>query len=149
MHNAQIAAKEKEIEDLKRRIVDVQRQYEEMYGTKLEDLQEVKVYGGIIMPEIQRLTRHTEKREKERRKSRGRGLSGSSSSDDEKKTKNGHQFASLGYSLGYDEHSQMLAVNVLQCRNLGNSDLMGGKTDAVVHVRVGAKEMKTDAVVHV
>ena len=28
-------------------------------------------------------------------------------------------------------------------RNLGNSDLMGGKTDAVVHVRVGAKEMKT------
>lgn len=57
MHNAQIAAKEKEIEDLKRRIVDVQRQYEEMYGTKLEDLQEVKVYSGIIMPEIQRLTR--------------------------------------------------------------------------------------------
>ena len=36
-----MAAKEKEIEDLKHRIVEVQRQYEEMYGTKLEDLQEV------------------------------------------------------------------------------------------------------------
>jgi hypothetical protein len=36
-----MAAKEKEISDLKRRVVEVQRQYEEMYGTKLEDLQEV------------------------------------------------------------------------------------------------------------
>ena len=64
-----MAAKDKEIEDLKRRVIEVnstcflilnpiflkqkgtcmmiflqvQRQYEEIYGTKLEDLQEVKM----------------------------------------------------------------------------------------------------------
>merc|ERR1719507_2020680 len=91
MHNAKMAAKDKEIEDLKYWVVEVQRQYEEIYGTKLEDLQEVKVYSGIIMPEIQRMTRHTEKVEKERRKSQARGLSSSSSSEDDKKKKrNGH-----------------------------------------------------------
>merc|ERR1719458_1137386 len=87
MHNAKMAAKDKEIEDLKFHLLEVQRQYEEIYGTKLEDLQEVKVYSGIIMPEIQRMTRHTEKVEKERRKSQARGLSSSSSSDDDKKKK--------------------------------------------------------------
>ena len=28
-------------------------------------------------------------------------------------------------------------------RNLKNADLMGGKADAVIHVRLGDKEMKT------
>ena len=52
-----MAAKHKEIEDLKMRVVEVQRQYEEIYGTKLEELQELRIYGGLIMPEIQRMTR--------------------------------------------------------------------------------------------
>ena len=30
-------------------------------------------------------------------------------------------------------------------RNLKNADLMGGKADAVIHVRLGDKEMKTKA----
>jgi len=149
MHNAKMAAKDKEIEDLKYRVVEVQRQYEEIYGTKLEDLQEVKVYSGIIMPEIQRMTRHTEKVEKERRKSRARGLSSSSSSDDEKKKKrNGHLegVSSIAYQLNFEEASQTLVVTILQCRNLKNADLMGGKADAVIHVRLGDKEMKTKVV---
>ena len=31
-------------------------------------------------------------------------------------------------------------------RNLKNADLMGGKTDAVIHVSLGDKEMKTKVV---
>merc|ERR1719397_265091 len=153
MHNAKMAAKDKEIEDLKYRVVEVQRQYEEIYGTKLEDLQEVKVYSGIIMPEIQRMTRHTEKVEKERRKSRAKGLSSSSSSsDDEKKAKkksNGkgvEGVACIAYQLNFEQTSQTLVVTILQCRNLKNADLMGGKADAVIHVRLGDKEMKTKVV---
>jgi len=152
MHNAKMAAKDKEIEDLKYRVVEVQRQYEEIYGTKLEDLQEVKIYSGIIMPEIQRMTRHTEKVEKERRKSRARGLSSSSSSssNDEKKPKrNGHPaegVSSIAYRINFEEASQTLVVTILQCRNLKNADLMGGKADAVIHVRLGEKEMKTKVV---
>merc|ERR1719167_723428 len=158
MHNAQMAAKDKEIEDLKRRVVEVQRQYEEIYGTKLEDLQEVKVYGGIIMPEIQRMTRTYEKREKEiRRRSRGRALSSSSSSEDEvKKSQKSKSSSSsrsislsgpcLSYSLEYEQANQTLIVTVIGARNLKNSDLMGGKTDSIVHVRIGDMEMKTKVV---
>jgi len=149
MHNAKMAAKDKEIEDLKRRVIEVQRQYEEIYGTKLEDLQEVKVYSGIIMPEIQRMTRHTEKVEKERRKSRARDLSSSSSSDDDKKKKRNGQIEgvpSIAYKLNFEETSQTLVVTIVQCRNLKNADLMGGKADAVIHVSLGDKELKTKVV---
>jgi len=148
MHQAQMASKDMEIEELKRRILEVQRQYEEIYGTKLEDLQEVKVYGGIIMPEIQRLTRHHEKREKERRKSRGRDLSSSSSSDDEKKKTIKGPFPGpcLSYSLGIEQASQTLLVTVHGARNLKNTDLLGGKADVLVHVILGGMEMKTKVV---
>ena len=54
----QIAGKDREIEYLKKDIVEVRRKYEEIYGTKLEDLAEVKVYSGLIMPEIQRLAKY-------------------------------------------------------------------------------------------
>jgi len=132
--------------------VEVQRQYEEIYGTKLEDLQEVKIYGGIIMPEIKRMTRTYEKREKERRKSRGRELSSSSSSEDEVK-KSVHKSRTvsltgpcLSYSVEYELANQTLIVTVIGARNLKNSDLMGGKTDTIVHVRLGEMEMKTKVV---
>ena len=40
---------------LQQEIVNIKRQYEEIYGTKLEDLAEVKVYSGLIVPELQRM----------------------------------------------------------------------------------------------
>merc|ERR1712130_308547 len=94
----------------------------------------------------------TEKVEKERRKSRARGLSSSSGSSDEgkKKKSNGGGgvggVASISYQLNFEQASQTLVVTILECRNLKNADLMGGKADAVVHVRVGDKEMKTKVV---
>ena len=39
--------------------------------------------------------------------------------------------------------------NSLLIRNLKNSDLMGGKTDVIVHVRMGDMDMKTKVVQHV
>ena len=54
----QLAGKDREIEYLKKDIVEIRRKYEEIYGTKLEDLAEVKVYSGLIMPEIQRMTKY-------------------------------------------------------------------------------------------
>ena len=54
----QLAGKDREIEYLKKDIVEIRRKYEEIYGTKLEDLAEVKVYSGLIMPEIQRMSKY-------------------------------------------------------------------------------------------
>ena len=39
----------------KQEILNVKRQYEEIYGTKLEDLAEVKVYNGLLVPELKRI----------------------------------------------------------------------------------------------
>ena len=88
--------------------------------------------------------------------------SSSSSSDEEKKrSKTSSGPASLCYSLAYEQTSQTLVATVIQCRqgeliqtdqnkatcastrNLKGADLMGGKTDAVVHVSFGDKEFKT------
>ena len=54
---AQLAGKEREIEQLRREAAETKRQYEEIYGTKLEDLAEVRIYSGLIVPEIARLTK--------------------------------------------------------------------------------------------
>ena len=89
----------------------------------------------------------------------------SSSSDEEKKrSKTSSGPASLCYSLAYEQTSQTLVATVIQCRqgesiqtdqnkatcastrNLKGADLMGGKTDAVVHVSFGDKEFKTKVV---
>ena len=51
----QIAGRDQEILYLQQEIVNIKRQYEEIYGTKLEDLAEVKVYSGLIVPELQRM----------------------------------------------------------------------------------------------
>merc|ERR1711881_585482 len=78
------------------------------------------------------------------------GSSSSSSSDDDKKKKSNGRgvdgVASISYQLNFEQASQTLVVTILECRNLKNADLMGGKADAVVHVRVGDKEMKTKVV---
>ena len=52
-----MAGKDQEILYLKQEIESIKRQYEEIYGTKLEDLAEVRVYSGLIVPEIQRMRR--------------------------------------------------------------------------------------------
>ena len=53
----QLAGKEQEISFLKQEIVEIKKKYEDIYGTKLEDLAEVKVYSGLILPEIERIRR--------------------------------------------------------------------------------------------
>ena len=89
----------------------------------------------------------------------------SSSSDEEKKrSKTSAGPASLCYSVGYEQTSQTLVANVIQCRlnlhfhmcvqndiwtvvrNLKGADLLGGKADAVVQVSLGDKEFKTKVV---
>ena len=75
----------------------------------------------------------------------------SNSSSDEEKRKSSQQKPnsgppSLTYSLWYEQSSQSLAVTVIHARNLKNSDLMGGKTDALVHVIMGNNELKTKVV---
>ena len=42
---------------MRREAAETKRQYEEIYGTKLEDLAEVRIYSGLIVPEIARLTK--------------------------------------------------------------------------------------------
>ena len=53
----QLAGKDQEILYLKQENESTKRRYEEIYGTKLEDLAEVRVYSGLIVPEIQRIRR--------------------------------------------------------------------------------------------
>ena len=57
----QLAGKDQEILYLKQEIENIKRQYEEIYGTKLEDLAEVRVYSGLIVPEIQRMRRSVQR----------------------------------------------------------------------------------------
>ena len=52
-----MAGKDQEILYLQQQIKNIKRQSEEIYGTKLEDLAEVRVYSGLIVPEIQRMRR--------------------------------------------------------------------------------------------
>ena len=52
-----MAGKDQEILYLKQENESTKRRYEEIYGTKLEDLAEVRVYSGLIVPEIQRMRR--------------------------------------------------------------------------------------------
>ena len=56
-----MAGKDQEILYLKQEIENIKRQYEEIYGTKLEDLAEVRVYSGLIVPEIQRMRRSVQR----------------------------------------------------------------------------------------
>ena len=56
-HQSQLAGKEQEIAFLKQEIIEIKKKYEDIYGTKLEDLAEVKVYSGLIVPEIERIRR--------------------------------------------------------------------------------------------
>jgi Ca2+-dependent lipid-binding protein len=75
-----------------------------------------------------------------------RKKSSSSSDDDKRKSKPSAGPASLCYSLHYEQTSQTLVATVMQCRNLKNADLLGGKPDAVVNVSLGDKEQKTKVV---
>ena len=56
-YDLQLAGKDQEILYLKQENESTKRRYEEIYGTKLEDLAEVRVYSGLIVPEIQRMRR--------------------------------------------------------------------------------------------
>ena len=56
-YDFQLAGKDQEILYLKQENESTKRRYEEIYGTKLEDLAEVRVYSGLIVPEIQRMRR--------------------------------------------------------------------------------------------
>merc|ERR1712241_397719 len=86
-HQSQLAGKEQEIAFLEQEIIEIKKKYEDIYGTKLEDLAEVKVYSGLIVPEIKRIRRHS----RARTKSKSRKNSSSSSEEREKKkTFNGH-----------------------------------------------------------
>merc|ERR1712152_47774 len=86
-YQSQLAGKEQEIAFLKQEIIEIKKKYEDIYGTKLEDLAEVKVYSGLIVPEIERIRRHS----RARPKSKSRKNSSSSSEEREKKkTFNGH-----------------------------------------------------------
>jgi len=130
-YQSQLAGKDREIEYLKKDIVEVRRKYEEIYGTKLEDLAEVKVYSGLIMPEIQRMAKSTDKR-KHRSKSRTR--KNSSSSDDEQKMQKHSTAPILNYQLNYEQGSQTLVLTIIKCMNLKKADLMGGKPDPIVNI---------------
>jgi len=80
-YESKIAGKDQEIAFLKQEILNVKRQYEEIYGTKLEDLAEVKVYNGLLVPELKRIRHQSRGRSKSRKAS----TSSSSSSDEEKR----------------------------------------------------------------
>merc|ERR1711868_179044 len=82
MGESKIAGKDQEIAFLKQEILNVKKQYEEIYGTKLEDLAEVKVYSGLIVPELKRMRHQSRSRAQSR--SRKASTSSSSSSDEEK-----------------------------------------------------------------
>jgi len=131
-YQSQLAGKDREIEYLKKDIIEVRRKYEEIYGTKLEDLAEVKVYSGLIMPEIQRLTKQQD-RKKHRSKSRTR-KSSSSSDEDERKTQKTTSDPSLTYKMHYEQASQSMVLNIIKCSNLKKADLMGGKPDPIVNI---------------
>jgi len=130
-YQSQLAGKDREIEYLKKDIVEIRRKYEEIYGTKLEDLAEVKVYSGLIMPEIQRMSKATDKR-KHRSKSRTR--KNSSSSDEERKARQHSTAPVLNYQINYEQASQTLVLTIIKCLNLKKADLMGGKPDPMVSI---------------
>eukprot|EP00092_Neocalanus_flemingeri_P001913 GFUD01002043.1.p1 GENE.GFUD01002043.1~~GFUD01002043.1.p1 ORF type:complete len:1721 (-),score=424.93 GFUD01002043.1:78-4745(-) len=147
-YQSQLAGKDREIEHLKKDIVEVRRKYEEIYGTKLEDLAEVKVYSGLIMPEIHRLTKHNDKK-KHRSKSRARK---NSSSSDEEKRANGHLAhtgPALNYQINYEKGSQTMVLTIIKCSNLKKADLMGGKPDPMVNIKLlpgNQKNIKTNII---
>merc|ERR1712003_179065 len=68
-YESKIAGKDQEIAFLKQEILNVKRQYEEIYGTKLEDLAEVKVYNGLLVPELKRIRHQSRGRSKSRKAS--------------------------------------------------------------------------------
>jgi len=81
-YESKIAGKDQEIAYLKQEIQNIKRQYEDIYGTKLEDLAEVKVYSGLIVPELQRMRHQSRSRAKS--VTRKASTSSISSSDEEK-----------------------------------------------------------------
>jgi len=139
-YQSQLAGKDREIEYLKKEIVDIRKKYEDIYGTKLEDLAEVKVYSGLIMPEIQRLSKATDKR-KHRSKSRSRKTS--ISSDDERKNLQLTTSPSMHYQIQYDQGTQTLVVTIIKCMNLQKTDMMGGKPDPMVNIFLRPGHHKT------
>ena len=143
----QLAGKDREIEYLKKDIVEIRRKYEEIYGTKLEDLAEVKVYSGLIMPEIQRMSKYAlvkhdkfilsscfRATDKRKHRSKSRTRKSSSSSDDEQKVRQHSTAPILNYQMNYEQASQTLVLTIIKCLNLKKADLMGGKPDPMVSI---------------
>ena len=52
-----MAAKDQEIRHLQDQIDSFKREYEKIYGTKMENMAELQVYNSLIVPEIQRMRR--------------------------------------------------------------------------------------------
>ena len=53
----QLAGKDQEILFLQQENERTKREYEKMFGIKREEMAEVRVYSGLIVPEIQRMRR--------------------------------------------------------------------------------------------